>query len=469
MEVYWEDAYGWNEESQSVEIQVGKIIETDYNDDVTGETITVLRGTGYSFGAEPQAGHTPPPPVNFPWIEPTCTWTLNGQQIGIGIGVYVPFTSTGTKTLVAKCGCCDTGKSVTINTVEPEVYQYGVFGDTQMYENPDTNEGWDNGIKLMIELVYYMGYTNPFCVTKNSEYISLTNVRLKVPNALTYGTSIYLEASGTQEWWGEGSVTFTQGDVNSSEGTLDLVGNFVDMVKKYDNNFIIQWKYWQYNINQTGNTVYVTYGDPYPPGNSVTKKRIDKLCTWANGQDTRKKVADAINSNLYPPFRSQQPQSDDWNLMCSSHKYHGECDEHARFMVRCLSLIGIPQAYDYNTYASDADPDNNYVLDVMALDSNYVNGKIYYLKFDANRDDEVDNNFEGSLVVALNDELTAFQGYTVTPKLSAPTSCQLWRLIGPERENWWQKWVYSPSGEFKDARPWEEHLPGHEPYISCPQ
>jgi hypothetical protein len=129
--------------------------------------------------------------------------------------------------------------------------------------------------------------------------------------------------------------------------------------------------------------------------------------------------------------------------------YRGECDEHARFMVRALKQIG-STGTAYLTYAS-TDPN------VESPQSKPQDGKTWFLKFDFDNDGYTDNNFEGSVEAAGH-------YYAVTPSLDGDSKCGLLRAIGTWGAT--QRWVRMYNDDF-DSYP-IEHLPGTEDYPTCP-
>jgi len=89
-------------------------IEINYSgsswDDVTDETIVVLKGTKYDFKAIKT-------PAGASWPSDAPVWS--GAASGTGETINVTFATVGSQTLTAKCCSGGTGKQVTIKTVEP--------------------------------------------------------------------------------------------------------------------------------------------------------------------------------------------------------------------------------------------------------------------------------------------------------------------------------------------------------------
>jgi hypothetical protein len=313
---------------------------------------------------------------------------------------------------------------------------------------------------MIIDPVYNSdtGINNSVCVTKDSNSIWLTNVKLKVAEPLSYWTYIRIDANGTEDW-DESTNDILFSGTTSQQASLKIMGNIINSVKKYPGHFQIQWKYrvpsgsnnW-IGSNTTSHTVYVTYGIPSPTGYNVTEKRVNWCCEKANGAVDPKGVADGIHLGLNanpPNDGSGDIQSDDW-LLLSGTPYKGECDEQARFMVRAIELIG-SSGSSYLTYAST---DSN----VRDQQSKMQDGKKWWLKFDFDNDGTVDNNFEGSVS-------SGNHYYAVWPSLNAGSECHLLRQIGPDNLGASQRWVRTYDDTFWGYT--VEQLPGNELYPNC--
>lgn len=446
-----------------IDLQCGNIWE-----DVSGETIYVLRGTRYNFKAVACGG------PGLPWPTGHPVWWRDGDLLEDEIGKEITtqdFDDTGTVTLAAACGGDPCPNTVTIVVMQPSLKQFGWSGDHNLYETPTGWDGWADGNSAITDPTYVRSTKDePACVTKNSSSVSLDKCELDWSNGLSCATKIEVRGSGTEDW-GPDDVLISDSNTETGEFSVDISGSMIDQVHRYNGNFFIDWDYRQKSRGGTWfpitvldeyHTVYVTYGTPSPPVPAdLTVKRIDQLCQWAHGQNTLKGVADAIHTNLSLPF-GDSPLSDDWDLMCGPCPAVGKSDEHARFFVRCLDLIGVSGSEKYDTYASE---DTEVYND---KDSKVVDSNTYWLKFDENGDGTVDNNSVGSVKVPTGSAITAVHYYSVTPKLNASSDCLLWRQIGPDNQDWKQKWIYSPDGSWEAAWPPQPTLPGNEPYDSCP-
>jgi len=138
---------------------------------------------------------------------------------------------------------------------------------------------------------------------KNSNNLSLYKVKLKVSEALTYPTTIEVDATGTEDWNKSAGVSFS--GTTSQDTSLSITGSIINKVMKYDNNFYIYWKYKVSNgtgswidVNVTSHTLYVTWGTP--AGSVATLKRIDFVCSSANNCDELGDAADSMYDALKP-------------------------------------------------------------------------------------------------------------------------------------------------------------------------
>jgi len=321
-------------------------------DDVTGKTIILLKGTEYQFRAVPN-------PLDASWPSGAPTWS--GIETDTGPTIDVTFDTEGSYNLTAKC-CSGSGKSVTIDVVEPEVFQVGFSGDHTLYKTPDSNDGWDDGITVITDPVYVDPNINdPVCVTKNSSSISLTNVKLKVSQALSYPAIIAVDAGGTEEWNESSAVNFT--GETSDEASLSITGQIINQVKKYGGSFENQWKYkvpsgsdtW-YTINNTNHTVYVTWGEPEPGGSDTTVQRMDWACDIADGKNTITLAAEAFKDAIasdpgYLPIDDIVYDPNSWVFLGSGNP--GDCITLAMLATVGLEMIGIPADYCWSYPTAD--------------------------------------------------------------------------------------------------------------------
>ena len=333
-----------------------------------------------------------------------------------------------------------TTDSETVEIVAPEVHEVGFTADNELYFTP-TDE-WDDGSTKIQDPIWVKDDTaaekaakSHVCWTKGTATIT-AKVKCRVPTALTEAASFQLGAITNAIPWSWAACTIAVGQTESSEAESTCADSVQDSITAQSVTW--EWKFrdpnganQQRSLNSSSSMVYVTWDDPKAAatipynaaptaaaaGAEATVKRIAEVCQNCQGADTAKEVADGIHTNLSPLF-SDPPkpidvESDDWDLMYGelpTVRYVGECDEHARFMVRQLLLIGSSGTW-YNTYAStDATVDSS--------ESLMKNGKKYWLQFDFDADGVFDNYFEGSVA-------SGGHFYTVTPKYSASTKLGL--------------------------------------------
>jgi hypothetical protein len=231
------------------------------------------------------------------------------------------------------------------------MYQFGASGNHTLYHTPDSWAGWADGSDAFSNPVYVddalYPENDPLCVTKNSNTISLTGVTLKVPNGLTYPTTIRVDAAGTEDWNESGDVSFS--GLTSSGATLAITGNIINEVHVYSGAFQIQWKYkvpsgtntW-YDVGTTSHTMYVKYGDT-TGGQSLTEQRINWLCSRCAGNTTTLECSDDIYAGLSgsPPdfLLGGGNPSNKWQMMDPSGP-SGDCIGLALLMKDMYQLLG---------------------------------------------------------------------------------------------------------------------------------
>jgi hypothetical protein len=203
---------------------------------------------------------------------------------------------------------------------------------------------------------------------KNSNEVSLTDVKLIVPQALTYGATIRVDANGTEDWCQSAPVAFS--GTTSTSATLPITGNIINRVWEYCYDFEIQWKYkvpdgtntW-YPIGTTQHVVHVVYGVP-AEGISATEKRIQRLCQDCNGCSDATQCSDRIHAALAatPPgllIPADRPENLWW--MMDPNGPDGACVDLADLMSDMYHLLGCPggevgfvfATSDPNCYSTD--------------------------------------------------------------------------------------------------------------------
>jgi len=308
-------------------------------EDVTEDpNLVVLKGTKYTFKAFPDpAGAIWPSDPNW-----------SGVASGTGETIDVNFPSVGTYELTAKCCSADTGKTVEIEVVEPTVYQLGFGGDPNLYHTPDANNGWADGNSPITDPVYNseIGDNNSVCVTRSSSGVSLTHVKLKVTEGLSYATIIKVDANGTEDWNESGDVSFT--GTSTAETSLGITGSIISEVKVYSGNFQIQWQYkvpagtntW-YATNTTSHTVYVTWDTPSPSGCSVTEQRIAWVCTEADGDTNLPDAADHIYLALRPKSYTDAERDGPTPIWTIHDGEESQCPGLAMYIDAHFQMLGL--------------------------------------------------------------------------------------------------------------------------------
>ena len=306
--------------------------------DVTDYTITVLNGTKYTFRAKPL-------PVGSAWPSQRPVWTLNGNSIGSpgDTSVEVTFDSAGTKTLVAKCGSTDPGKTVTINVIVPQPDQISFV---------DNNEDEEHNIYGVTDPVWKrVGSPNdPASYTKSKRM--KVNAKFWASASLTYPTQVKVDGSGFSE---DTSVIFQSWPSETTEHVAD--SNLVDYIATQ--SVSITWTYKvipQPNQEVTMPTtsgphkIHTGYDAPKCASNLYTEANLDTCVTgWAsdcNKVDTSdddenapRKVQLGVKS-WYSQYgyvsTGVKPDPFTW---IPAHK--GDCITYADLMTKALLLLGI--------------------------------------------------------------------------------------------------------------------------------
>jgi plastocyanin len=166
--------YTWYVDTNAKVVKVGKIeINAEGSQhDVTGQEITLLKGTKYTFKAIPD-----PSNLAFPSGEPK--WS--GIESGSGETIEVTFDTEGSFSLTAKCGS-ETGKKVDLVVILPEIEEV-------RYKGQDIVDKQDKWTKS--------GINDPACFVQNRN--SSVEVVFKHARSLTYNTSVVIY--GDVSWW----------------------------------------------------------------------------------------------------------------------------------------------------------------------------------------------------------------------------------------------------------------------------
>jgi hypothetical protein len=280
--------------SQATTIYVVEVdnIEINYAesewDDVTGETIVVLKGTKYTFKAVPN-------PTNVGW--PTNSPIWSGVASGTGETIEATFDSSGTKTLTAKCGSGDTGKTVTIKVIVPEPDQI-YFLDYTIGEEHDIYGVTDPVWKRVSNPDDPASYTKNKHVRVRAKFWSSEN--------LTYGTQVHVDVGGV-DW-----STFTEDTTVSfhtwpSESTFhNSDGPLLDTIGSTTPNFAWSYKVpsgtkqWINMASQSGpHKIYRVLDTPVAPQAQPWKEVLEKACDWASGESAVLSAVGEIVDNIF--------------------------------------------------------------------------------------------------------------------------------------------------------------------------
>ncbi len=213
-------------EGAIIEVDKIEITAEGKQNDVTGQTIVVLKGSKYSFKAIPN-------PTDKGWPEEKATWTGIGSSGEIDI--ECEFNEEGTFSLNGKCGDNDIGKTVTINVVKPEIEELLYSGGQQIL---DKKNKW----------VKSKDINDPACYIQGKE--TTVAIKIKLTKALTYDTDIKFKGNlivdshdiftgGNYE---ETTATIKKGEViNETPFPITSSGESSKIIT--DGTIDIDWKY----------------------------------------------------------------------------------------------------------------------------------------------------------------------------------------------------------------------------------
>lgn len=157
----------------------------------------------------------------------------------------------------------------------------------------------------------------------------------------------YMSYTGAFFSWpevsGQASPSLQSKSFSASQPLLDKIHTFTyspEWPLRPDEPFSVQTR-------TTGsNTVYVTWGPPI--GEVVTLKRLSWAVNAVASQPVQtdrpgeENAADRIWMALPQRFGSTTALGEEWRLLDPNPYYTGECDEHARLMVKAMHILGIP-------------------------------------------------------------------------------------------------------------------------------
>jgi len=325
-------------------------------DDVTGETIVVLKGTKYTFEAFPN-------PSSAIWPPNTPNWS--GVASGTGETIDVTFNSTGTYTLTAKCGSVDTGKTVTIDVIVPAIDEVSFVSGSgaTAYDIYDGTDRWRKA------RTGQTGENDPGCFRKANN--SAVRVKFWHEKNLTY--AIGVKVWGDVDLWDEDTtggnypgtssaptVVFstswpapTSGHVIVSPSTIQ---DFV-----HDDSVDIRWEYkvpwgtnsWIY-AGRSNNLDYYIVWDNHKTGapksgagsftdSDYTKTHIRDAIDWGEGVGgtDAEDLADEVCDSVHRSFVYAGPSynvSNCWGIHDTSTGHCGHLAAEMAYVMRCLGV-----------------------------------------------------------------------------------------------------------------------------------
>ncbi len=232
--------------------------------------------------------------------------------------------------------------SVVLTVVSAELTSIRFTSDHQSMN--DNNRDWDSSGNpySQPEWVRETEVNNPISHTKGCS-IEATVVVKVCPAGLTF----HLAGVGP-EWLSFSS----QGNVSTGQDqplTLTAAETLPDLVATLEQPIT-----WTTTVSGTEihlwdsgpHKIYVTYGTP--SGSTVTERRIEKTCEWADTATGEEEVADGIHDNLGnadPPYEPSEKPSEGsgWTLL--EGNAYGECDEQADLMRYAVLMQGVTPAY----------------------------------------------------------------------------------------------------------------------------
>jgi len=330
-------------EADQINVTVVRVYQVHINAsgwyDVTDDTITVLKGTKYTFRAKTD-------PLDTSWPAGWPVWTLNNNPVGLAgdPNVEITFDSAGTKTLKAKCGSADAGKTVTINVIVPQPDEISFV---------DNNAGEEHNIYEVTDPVWKRveNPDNPASYTKNKKM--KVNAKFWAPANLTYPTQVKVDGSGFSE---DTTVTFQSWPSETTVHVAD--SNLADSIGTW--NVTITWTYkvipqpnQEVTMSATSgpHKIQTVWDAPKCASNLYTKTNLDTCVTeWASDCI---KVDTSNDSNNVPHqvqhgaknwyatygYAGNTDAVDDPFTWIPAHK--GDCKTYADLMTKGLLLLGV--------------------------------------------------------------------------------------------------------------------------------
>jgi len=237
---------------------------------------------------------------------------------------------------------------------------------------------------------------------------------------------------------GVNGLNFQQQDAQTSTGALQTFQLTSAQNDKLDAKVAVVATpiHWQANMTNAvklgdsgDHVVYVTWGSP---GQGPTWKRIDHVCTEANGAASTEAIGDLLQpSTATHTVFSDTGTTDGWALLDGGS---GDCDNQARCMALQVDMLGAGPATVQVVHAT-SDYGEGKCLD---LEGPRGNSEYLVLDFDSGPGHNL-QAFEGCCE-------TAGYYYAITPSKKAPDDYQM-LLVLPGRQFWVRTNGYPPGDE----------------------
>jgi hypothetical protein len=263
-------------------------------------TITLLKGTQYTFRVSPL-------PTNAPWPIDDPVWSYDGSAVGSAgdSSVDIPFGAEGTRDLVVACGTDQI--RVTINVIKPvlNTVTYGPSGQKYplMY-------GYNRSVPVPEYQIWPPLVLNgPACWTKGTQaqadvtFCHNTNLTFPV-----YDVVVRADTSGDVtdigNWCDSPATTFGPGWPSAATTCIagSTIRNFV-----HSQTYSAQWKYkvpsgmnqWIDTTSQSGCKLYAVLDMPQAPQAQPWTPVLDMACAWAWSDTSASSAAADVVYQVY--------------------------------------------------------------------------------------------------------------------------------------------------------------------------
>jgi hypothetical protein len=283
-----DDDDGWNGWSSSYDYCYIAVVSVDeiaigysplHWDNVAGDTITLLKGTKYTFLAIPN-------PYGVSWPSNQPTWS--GCASGTGDSKEVSFNYCVGTYLTVKCGSYDDGKTVYINVVAPEPNQITFLPVTTGDQHPIYGITMNDPIWKQVSNPDY-----PACYTKGKPM--RVKAKFWASDSLTYATPVIVGISSS---WGFADYNLTSFSCWPSDSTFHNSSNNLNNWVGHA-NISLTWQYkvpggaspdtWITMVDDSNNPIITTHkiykllGAPTAPMATPWRDVLEIACNAANG------------------------------------------------------------------------------------------------------------------------------------------------------------------------------------------